>query len=196
MPDQDAPVSRPPAPAKLKILVAADRLFFDEGVHTVGVDRIIAQSHVTKATFYKHYRSKDVLVAAFVLGRAQREKERVEHDREQMDSAPAVLRAMVDRFAAESRRDGFSGCPFINAATSQLDAAGPVTPAVLAWRVWLRSTMVDLFIQAGSATPDAAADDLLLARDGAFGGTPIADPAATEASLHRTLDRLLAERRA
>jgi AcrR family transcriptional regulator len=191
MPDQAALASRPPAPAKVKILVTADRLFYDEGAHAVGVDRIIAQSHVTKATFYKHYRSKDLLIAAVVLARTEREQQAVAADREKLGDSAAVLRAMVDRVAAESRRGPFRGCPFTDAMTSQLDAAGPVTPAVTAWREWLRSTLVDLFSEAGSADPQAAADDLLLARDGAFGGAPVADPAATEASLHRTLERLL-----
>jgi AcrR family transcriptional regulator len=191
MTDQNARAPRPPAPAKVKILETADRLFYDEGVHTVGVDRIIARSHVTKATFYKHYRSKDVLIAATVNARAERERAEVEADRARSSDAAAVLLAMVDRIAAASSREGFHGCPFITALTSQLDAAGPVTPAVLAWRSWLRSTLVDLFTEAGSPQPSDAADDLLLARDGAFGGSPVADPAVTSAALHRALERLL-----
>ncbi|MGA0568681.1 TetR/AcrR family transcriptional regulator [Rathayibacter sp. KR2-224] len=191
MPDKTATTPRPPAPSKVKILATADRLFYDEGVHTVGVDRIIAQSHVTKATFYKHYRSKDVLIAAYVATRADRARNDVDSDRETLKDASAVLRSMIERFAVESRRNGYRGCPFINAATSQLDAAGPVTPAVVAWRSWLRSTLVELLTEAGSPAPEAAADDLLLARDGAFGGTPISDSQATESSLHRALDRLI-----
>ena len=54
------PTIRPPAPSKIKILATADDLFYHEGIHTVGVDRIIAGAHVTKATFYKHFRSKDL----------------------------------------------------------------------------------------------------------------------------------------
>lgn len=191
MPDQNARASRPPAPAKVKILATADQLFYDEGVHAVGVDRIIARSHVTKATFYKHYRSKDLLIAATVNARAERERASVEDDRTRSDDAATVLRAIVDRVVVESSREGFRGCPFINAMTSQLDAAGPVAPAVLAWRTWLRSTLVELFAESGSANAEDAADDLLLARDGAFGGAPVADPAVTEAAMHRTLARLL-----
>jgi len=40
---------------KPRILVTADRLFYAEGIRIVGIDKIIAQSAVTKATFYKHY---------------------------------------------------------------------------------------------------------------------------------------------
>ena len=192
MTEQSQSATRPPAPAKVKILATADRLFYDEGVHTVGVDRIIAQSHVTKATFYKHYRSKDILIAAYVAGRDARAREAVAADRERLGDGPAVLTAIVDGFASESRRDGYRGCPFINAQTSQLDASGPVAPAVAAWRSWLRSTLVELFEEAGSSDPQSAADDLLLARDGAFGGAPVTDPDVTDAALHRGLRRLLA----
>ncbi|MGN6126302.1 MAG: TetR/AcrR family transcriptional regulator [Humibacter sp.] len=191
MTDQSAPVTRPPAPAKVKILETANRLFYDEGVHNVGVDRIIAQSHVTKATFYKHYRSKDLLIAAFVTGRDTVARERVAADRERLKDPAAVLRAIVDGFATESQRDGYRGCPFIDAKTSQLDESGPVGPAVTAWRTWLRSTLIELFGEAGASAPDDAADDLLLARDGAFGGAPVTEPAVSGAALHRTLERLL-----
>jgi len=192
MPDQSVTAPRPPAPAKIKILNTADHLFYDEGVHTIGVDRIIAQSHVTKATFYKHYRSKDLLIAAFVAGRTAVAQDAVAAERERTSDPARVLRSIVDGFVEESHRPGYHGCPFINAAISQLDAAGPVTPAVTAWRTWLRSTLVELFTEAGAADPESAADDLLLARDGAFGGGPVADPVASEASLRRTIDRLLA----
>jgi AcrR family transcriptional regulator len=185
-----ASTPRPPAPAKVRILKTADRLFYAEGAHIVGVDRLIASSHVTKATFYKHYRSKDILLAAFVTGRDEKARERVAELRATRDGA-AVIRAMVDDIAEEATRSGYRGCLFINAATSQLDAAGPVGPVVTAWRSWLRATLVELFAQAGSADAESAADDFLLARDGAFGGGPVADAEAAVASLHRATERLL-----
>ncbi|WP_022901699.1 TetR/AcrR family transcriptional regulator [Humibacter albus] len=183
---------RPPAPAKVKILETADRLFYDQGVNAVGVDLIIAESHVTKATFYKHYHSKDVLVAAFVDRRAEQARESLAADRERLKDPAAVLRAIVDGFAVESHRPGYHGCPFINASANRLTEAGPVTPAVEAWRNWLRGALVGLFTEAGTTEPDEAADDLLLARDGAFGGGAVADPDASTASLSRVLERLLA----
>ena len=192
MTDQSASPTRPPAPAKVKILSIADGLFYDEGVHAVGVDRIIAQSHVTKATFYKHYRSKDILVAAFVAGRAAKERDAVASDRERFGDAVRVLRGIADRAAEQSRRPGYHGCPFINAAASQIAQDGPVEPAVREWRVWLRATLVELFTEAGAFAPQDAADDLLLARDGAFGGGRVADPDAVGPALRRALDRLVA----
>jgi len=73
---QRARVSRPhrvhpPAPAKIRILETANRLFYDEGIRSVGIDRLISESGVTKATFYKHYGSKDRLILDYVTARHQ-----------------------------------------------------------------------------------------------------------------------------
>ena len=65
----------PTAPAKLRILETANQLFYDDGIRTVGVDRLISASSVTKATFYKHYRSKDLLIIAYVEGRDRQVRE-------------------------------------------------------------------------------------------------------------------------
>ncbi len=62
--------SVPPAPrtggAKVRILETATRLFYEEGIRNVGVDRLISEASVTKATFYKHYGSKDNLILAYI----------------------------------------------------------------------------------------------------------------------------------
>ena len=54
------------APAKQRILETANRLFYNDGIRPVGIDRLISESAVTKATFYKHFGSKDGLVLAYL----------------------------------------------------------------------------------------------------------------------------------
>src|SRR5947207_4781212 len=54
-------------PARARVLETAARLFYAEGVHAVGIDRIIAEAGVAKATFYHHFPSKDDLVRAYVV---------------------------------------------------------------------------------------------------------------------------------
>lgn len=184
---------RPPAPAKLKILAAADELFYTEGIHTVGVDRIIAEAHVTKATFYKHYRAKELLIVAYVKQRDTQARVYVAKLRAELDDPRDVLRALVTEIGREAQRAGFHGCPFINAAAQFSDPDHPVRKAVAEHRAWYRSALVELFAQAGHPRPEEGADDLLLARDGALSGGNVGDPVAADAALHRAVERVLAE---
>ena len=72
----DVSPSRPESrPARRRLLDTATRLFYEAGIHAVGIDRIIAEAGVAKATFYNHFPSKDDLVVAYIeeqdrLGRA------------------------------------------------------------------------------------------------------------------------------
>lgn len=185
---------RPPAPSKIKILATADELFYQEGIHTVGVDRIIAGARVTKATFYKHFRSKDLLIIAYVEGRDRQVREWFTV-REQAGDAPReIARALVDSINEEAIRPGFRGDPFINAAAQFADENHPVRVAVTAHRDWYAKRIEQLFRELGHPRPGDAADDLILARDGALAGGYVGDPIAAGAALHRSLDRILSEK--
>jgi len=188
-----ARAERPPAPAKVKVLAVADQLFYSEGIHTVGVDKIIAAAHVTKATFYKHYRSKDLLIVAYVRGRDAQARAFLPEQTRKLGDPAAVLRARADAIIVEATREGFHGCPYINAAAQFSDAAHPVRVAVSEHRTWYRQTLVDLLTAMGHPRPAEGADDLLLARDGALSGGNVGDPAAASAALKRAFERTLAE---
>ena len=63
----DVSPSRPElSPARRRLLDTATRLFYEGGIHAVGIDRIIAEAGVAKATFYNHFPSKDDLVVAYI----------------------------------------------------------------------------------------------------------------------------------
>jgi Transcriptional regulator len=184
---------RPPAPAKIKILAVADDLFYTEGIHTVGVDRIIAEAHVTKATFYKHYRAKELLIVAYVKRRDTQARDYVAGLRSQLDDPSEVLRTLVDEIGKEAQRPGFHGCPYINAAAQFSDPEHPVRKAVADHRAWYHATLTELFAEAGHPRPAEGADDLLLARDGALSGGNVGDPVAANGALHRAVERVLAD---
>lgn len=185
--------TRPPAPSKVKILATADELFYEEGIHTVGVDRIIAAARVTKATFYKHFRSKDLLIIAYVEGRDRQLREWFAELERQGTQPREIARALVDSINVQAIRPGFRGDPFINAAAQFADETHPVRVAVTAHRDWYAKRIEELFRQIGHPHPGDAADDLILARDGALAGGYIGDPVAAGAALHRSLDRILTE---
>lgn len=185
------PTARPMAPAKLRILETADELFTLEGIRTVGVDRLIGESRVTKATFYKHYGAKDRLVADYMRYRHDREIESID---EAGDGTPeGVVRAVLDVTLAEIGRDGFRGDAFLNAAAEYPELDHPVRTVVRDHREWLSDTLADALRELAHAMPGEAADDLIIARDGAMSGAYAGDLIAARAGLIRAFERAIAD---
>jgi AcrR family transcriptional regulator len=189
-----APSSRPPAPAKLKILEVADRLFYREGIHTVGVDRIITDAHVTKATFYKHYRSKDLLILAYIERRHRQSVGLYEAALAGRSTPAEELRALAELLGQMGLSPTFRGCPFINAAAQFGDADHPVRKAVSEHRAWERGVLVDILTRLGHPAIEDAGDDLMLFRDGALSGSNVGDPMRAHRALVRAVERVIAER--
>jgi AcrR family transcriptional regulator len=193
MVDQPDSTIRPTTHAKLRILATADQLFYAEGVHTIGVDRIISEAHVTKATFYKYYRSKDALIVAYLQGRDKKTRDFLAGLADKYDTPEQHLRALSTEISEEVMRESFYGCPFINAAAQFTDPTHPVREAVTAHREWYISAVENLFRGMGHPRPGDAADDFFLARDGAFSSAHLGDPVAAHAALLRSIQRTLSE---
>lgn len=187
------PVHQPGPGAKQRVLTTSDRLFYDEGIRTVGVDRLISESSVTKATFYKHFGSKDNLVVEYIGRRHTAAVNELDTIRRGTSDAVAVLRGIVTSIADDLQRPGFRGCPFVNASAEFADPAHPVRRVVVQHRDWYTETLVDLFRDAGHPLSGDAADEFLLARDGAMVGGYAGDTIAATAALTRVADRLLAD---
>ncbi|GAA0441643.1 hypothetical protein Acor_06260 [Acrocarpospora corrugata] len=172
------------AAARDRILAAADRLLYGEGIRAVGIDRIFAEAPVTRATFYRHFATKDDLVAAYLVGRSAKEREQVAALRATMSGdAPQMLRTLLTALIAESCGPGARGCPFINAAAEYADPAHPVRRAVTEHRRWFHSQMSRLAAELGHPEPDRVADQLMLLRDGVMVGGYLDDPARAGAAL-------------
>jgi AcrR family transcriptional regulator len=183
------------APAKQRILDTADLLFYDEGIRAVGVDRLISSSSVTKATFYKHYGSKDRLIGDYVDHRHRQSVDELADLVDQHVEATAVLRALQASIATQISSSDFRGCPFINAAAEFSDAMHPVRRSVVAHREWFVGVLEQLLRSIGHPMAGDAADDLVLARDGAMTGGYAGDPIAASTALGRAFDRVLADAR-
>lgn len=111
------------ADARQRIIDAAERLFYAEGVRAVGIDRVIAEAGVAKMSLYNHFPSKDDLILAVLEHRAQTVQamfsEGMERGRKQgLNPLQAFFVALKDWFSCP----GFRGCAFINARVELADA--------------------------------------------------------------------------
>lgn len=178
--------------AKKRILETATELFYAEGIRLVGVDRLISASQVTKATFYKHYRSKDNLVVTYVSSAHTRDKEDIETLISESAGPQEAINAIVDVIVARLQSSGFRGCLFLNAAAEHPDPAHPIRILVSEHRDWYSHTIEKLLAELGHPLPGEAADDFINARDGAMCGGYAGDAVAAVGAMRRAAERILA----
>ena len=167
-----------------RILEAASELFYAEGFRAVSAEKIIARVGTTKVTFYRHFRSKDELMVAYLERRAAEERAAIEEllAAAEVDPQKALVRA-IDTLMAAACRPGNRGCPFINAAAEYADPAHPVRVVVAAHRQWQLRSFEQLLAALGVDDPAAAAGELMLLRDGAAVGGYLDDPTAVARAL-------------
>jgi AcrR family transcriptional regulator len=155
--------------ARSRILATADRLFYCEGIRSVGVERLVAESQVTNATFYRHFRSKDELVVAYVRGRLQRDRDALAELRSSTaGGAVAVLDAIAHAVVEESRDPSFRGCPYLNVAVEHANDDHPSRAVCEQHGEWLQGALVELLVEAGHPQPELVAEQLRMLRAGAM----------------------------
>jgi AcrR family transcriptional regulator len=118
--------TRASSEARQRILETADRLFYQQGVRAVGIDRIIAEAEVAKMSLYKHFPSKDDLILAVLKHREEGVLAffRSAMDRHRKRTKPP-LRAFFAALKEYFETPGFRGCAFQNAAIELADPAHP-----------------------------------------------------------------------
>lgn len=167
--DEVAGWARPkPSAARARILATATDLFVSTGIRSVGVDRLIAESGVARATFFRHYPTKDDLVVAFLEDRAADARQELTAIR----VAPGGARALLAEIAAGAKQGvgsaDFRGCEFINTAAEYCDPDHSVRVVVDRHRAWVRDIMSDALAELGHPTPYATAEVLFTMRTGAI----------------------------
>jgi AcrR family transcriptional regulator len=173
-----------------RLLETASRLFYAEGIHAVGVDRLVREAGVTRATFYRHFPSKDDLVEAYLRATDAELREVVEAAAASGAKEDA-LAAVFELVASSTERSEFRGCHFINAAAEYPGAKNAVRGAIDEHRVWFARTLTDLARQAGHPEPEYAASVLVILHDGTLAGAELDDPRAVRATLARAVRELL-----
>lgn len=120
-PERDHHKGPQPSAARERLLSTAARLFYGEGIRAVGVDRVIAEAQVTRATFHRHFPGKEDLVTAYPQAEDQRIRARVEHGVRHAGSPRQAMGLLIDGIGEEISAPGFRGCPSINAAAEHPD---------------------------------------------------------------------------
>ncbi|MBH0100092.1 TetR/AcrR family transcriptional regulator [Salinibacterium sp. NSLL150] len=189
----ETPETAQRAPAKGRILETANTLFYQDGILNVGVDRIIAQSSVTKATFYKHYRSKDNLILEYVKSRRAAVEAEVQSIIDNAASPHDAVLGLLESVAAELTKPDFRGCPFLNVVAEFPDPTHPVRLLIADHRDWYNESLYDLMRTAEHPFAGDAADELMLAKDGALAGGYAGDTIAAGAAMARVVKRVLSD---
>jgi AcrR family transcriptional regulator len=159
------PETSPRLSARDRLLAAADELFYAEGVHVVGVDRIVERAGVTKASLYNTFGSKDELVRAYLERHFSRRQARIAQILAAHTSPRERLLAVFAEVEGLLAGSAFRGCRFISAAAeSQPGEAGDVVAEK--YRAWLWSLFTDLAKAVGVRDPKQVGRQLFLLYDG------------------------------
>jgi AcrR family transcriptional regulator len=164
--------------ARERLLAAANELFYEEGVHSVGIDRVIERAGVAKATLYNAFGSKDELIRAYLMARHVARKERMTRKLARYDTPRERLLGVFDVLGELVAEPGFRGCAFIN-ASAEATGGSAVKDVSAESRAWVRSLLRELGQAAGAADPERLARQLALLYDGATVGAQMdTDPTA------------------
>lgn len=164
-------------PISNQILTVAGALFYSEGIRAVGIDRIIEETKVAKATLYRHYPSKDHLVAAYLQNRHERVVRSLHEVLDAAGDPRDQIRLIFERLYEKADSPEFRGCAFALAVAEHGDSERVVSVARThkqAVRDIFRSIM-----SKANARPDQAAAHLCLLYEGALSTVAVGrDPQA------------------
>jgi AcrR family transcriptional regulator len=151
-----------PTHARDRLLDAARQLFYAEGVRAVGLDRLLTVSGVGRASFYRHFASKDDLVTA-VLRRESEDYLAWLHGIVEAGGPLAIFDGLADRFA----RADFRGCVAINAMVEIYEVTDPAHQLAAGHKRSVTAYLDTVLEAAGFAGHDELAEQFMLLIDGA-----------------------------
>jgi AcrR family transcriptional regulator len=150
-----------------RILDTAQRLFYPRGVDRVGMDELVRETGLGKATVYRLFPTKDQLVAAYL--RRMADAILADIDRHAAGGDPVrALTEVLDAIEADVRRDDFRGCAFNNASIQFDDPAHPARVEARRYREELARRLTDLSVAADPADGPVVGSQLAVLIDGAY----------------------------
>jgi AcrR family transcriptional regulator len=145
-----------------RILQVADRLFYADGVRATGTEKIMSLSGTAKATFYRHFKSKDALVLAYLENRDRALWHYLSHP-----TPPKNLREVLIKFEQMVSWPEIIGCPFLRIASEYPDIAHPYHRLAIEHQNKILAYLTDL-LKPFAVDKKAAATAILTVIDGAF----------------------------
>ena len=179
-----------------KILETASDLFYKRGVRAVGVDLVVEKAGVAKTSLYRHFGTKDDLIAAFLDREDQDFWSAWDRVAEQhADDAKAELDAHLGWIGERVGRPNYRGCPQINVAAEFPEADHPARKVAEAHKREMRRRLKVIAERLHAASPDQLAGQLSVLVNGAFVSSQLFEPGEATALLRRAADALVAASR-
>jgi len=153
----------PRTSARQRLLAAAGELFYENGINTVGIDRIIEHAGVAKASLYDCFGSKEELVRAYLQERSEVRRARIDERLARFTDPIDQILAIFDLLGELSAEPDYRGCAFAR-ASADASASDKVKSAVRESRAYILEKFTDLCRLAGARAGGEAADPVLLAK--------------------------------
>ena len=164
-----AVMTGPRRSARDRLLEAANELFYDEGVQTVGIDRVIERAGVAKASLYNTFGSKEELVQAYLESRHAGTVARLSAAIDAHTDPVARVFAVFDAQAEIIAQPTFRGCAFMS-ASAEAPPGGMIQHAADSYRADLREMFTGLAADTGAPDSATLGRQLHLVYDGAIIG--------------------------
>ncbi|TDE51510.1 TetR/AcrR family transcriptional regulator [Nonomuraea mesophila] len=155
-------------PAARRVLEAAERLFYERGIHAVGVDLIAAEAGVTKKTLYDRFGCKEQIVVEYLADRDERWRVFLSgHMNAAAPTPEARVLAVFDASRAWAAQHGHKGCSMINAHAEISDPAHPAYPIITGQKRWMLALFTDLAREIAPERAGHLGRTLMLLHEGA-----------------------------
>ena len=157
------------SPKRAELVETAWRLFYRDGYHAVGIDTVLAEAGVAKMTLYKHFPSKEDLIAAVLERRSRELRASLDGAIETAGRSPVKrLLAIFEAFDAFFHGADFNGCAFIKAVAEYPDPKSAPHRVATAHKAALRARLTELANELPARDADALASSLVLLAEGAI----------------------------
>jgi AcrR family transcriptional regulator len=178
-------MAEPDKPTRTRIIEAASKLFYGEGIRAVSVDAVAEKAGVTKRTFYYHFESKDELVAAYLEARDQPNLKLMAGWFDKAEGGlPQKVEAIFQNLARSARHPRWKGCGFLRTAAELANLPGhPAIRIGARHKAGFERWLAGACAEHGVAAPEELARQVVLLMDGAFSVMLVhRDPAYVEAA--------------